>query len=89
LKAFYRKVHPGGVGWKQVAKDCPEIQPDSGYWALLWCWLASAGMTYGVLFGVGKLLLKETALGLMWLCVAIVLAWLMYRILTKIWKDYA
>jgi hypothetical protein len=83
LKAFYRKVHPGGVGWKQVAKECPEVQADTGYWALLCCWLASAGMTYGVLFGVGKVILKETTSGLMWLCLAVVLAWIMYKILTK------
>ncbi|MBN2290485.1 MAG: Na+:solute symporter, partial [Candidatus Glassbacteria bacterium] len=49
LKAFYRRVHPGGCGWSRIAQECPEVKGDTGFPALIVCWLASAGLVYGVL----------------------------------------
>src|SRR3989304_994954 len=36
LKAFYRRVHPGGIGWRKIAAECPEVKGDSGYLAMFW-----------------------------------------------------
>lgn len=88
LKQFYRKVHPGGPGWRGVARECPEVEADSGYWAMLICWLASAGMTYGILFGVGKILFGEIAVGSLWLLVAAAMIGLMYKVMAKVgWEK--
>ena len=88
LKAFYRRVHPGGIGWKRIAAQCPEVKGDRGYWAMFWCWLASAALIYGVLFGVGKIILKETLVGFGWLALAAVMVFVLYRILSKVgWEQ--
>ncbi len=64
LHAFYRRVHPGGPGWARVAREVPEVRPDSGYGWLLIDWLLGCVLVYAVLFGVGKLILGEAAQGL-------------------------
>jgi hypothetical protein len=88
LKKFYRKVHPGGPGWRNVARECPEVQADSGYWSMMLCWLASAGMTYGILFGVGKIVLGDLSAGALWLLLAGVMIAVMYRIMTRVgWEK--
>ena len=88
LKAFYRKVHPGGPGWRQLAAECPEVKPDSGYLSMFWCWLASAGLIYGVLFGIGKIILQEYALGAGLLAFAAVMVFVLYRTLSKVgWEQ--
>ncbi|MEA2062726.1 MAG: sodium:solute symporter family protein [Gemmatimonadota bacterium] len=83
LKAFYRKVHPGGVGWTEIARQCPDVKGDTGFGALTICWLASAGMVYSILFGIGKLLFLETALGLGFLALAAVMGWIIHFTLNR------
>ena len=88
LKAFYRKVHPGGPGWRKLAAECPEVKPDSGYLSMFWCWLASAGLIYGVLFGIGKIILKEYTLGFTMLGFAAVMVFVLYRVLSRVgWEQ--
>ena len=63
LDHFYKKVRPGGPGWKVVARRHPQVQPDAGF-ARLWLdWLLGVAFVYLTLFGVGKLLLGHTLLG--------------------------
>ena len=59
------------------------MKGDSGYLAMIWCWLASAGLILGVLIGVGKLLLKETGTAVILLGFAALMALVIYRILSK------
>jgi len=55
---------------------------------MFWCWLASAALIYGVLFGVGKIILKETAAGFAWLGLAAVMVFVLYRILSRMgWEQ--
>ncbi|HUU29054.1 MAG TPA: sodium:solute symporter family protein [archaeon] len=84
LKAFYRRVHPGGKGWKHIAAECPEVKRDSGYLGMLWCWLASAAMIYGALFGLGKLILGEFVPAILFSALALVMAWVIYQIMRKV-----
>jgi len=63
LDHFYRKVRPGGPGWKPVARRHPGVEPDAGF-ARLWLdWLLGVAFVYLTLFGVGKLLLGSALLG--------------------------
>jgi len=63
LDHFYRKVRPGGPGWKPVARRHPGVEPDAGF-ARLWLdWLLGVAFVYLTLFGVGKLLVGRAALG--------------------------
>jgi len=83
LKAFYRRVHPGGIGWAKIAEECPEVKGDSGFLSLAVCWLAAAGLIYGILFGIGNLLFLEYKNALGFFCFAAVMAWLIHFILSR------
>lgn len=74
LHRFYRRVHPGGVGWRRVAREVPEVKPDSGYGWLLIDWLLGCVLVYAMLFGVGQLLLGRMLPGFGLLALALVAA---------------
>ena len=56
LDSFYRKVHPGGVGWRAIARRHPDVEQDSGLSGLFLAWLAGVVLVYSALFGIGELL---------------------------------
>ena len=56
LDHFYRKVKPGGNGWKPLQSRHPDINSDGQLVPLLLNWLAGVILVYSVLFGVGHLL---------------------------------
>ncbi len=63
LIAFYRKTRPSLTGWGPVAALAPDVKPSrDGVWNFV-DWIAGLVLVYGILFGVGKVLLGETALG--------------------------
>jgi SSS family solute:Na+ symporter len=59
LVAFYRRTHPSMAGWRPIAKLAPEVRPTGDGLSNLVDWICGCILIYGVLFGVGKLLLKE------------------------------
>lgn len=78
LLAFYRRVRPGGPGWRRIAVAAgygPE--PISGG-ALNWTnWVAGVVAVYATLFGVGRLLFGGTLAGLLYLAAAVLaFAWI-------------
>lgn len=64
LVSFYRKTQPAEVGWGPIAALAPEIRPRNDLVRNAIDWAAGCVLIYGTLFGTGKLLLGETALGL-------------------------
>jgi len=83
LKDFYRRVHPGGIGWRKVAQMLPEVKGDSGYGGLFLNWVAGIILIYFMLFGVGKLILGEYGQGAVFLIVGLLAAGVIYRNLSK------
>jgi len=64
LLKFYTRARPGAAGWGPVARLAPEIRSSNdGWWSAL-DWVSGCALIYGVLFGTGKLLLGEWAIGL-------------------------
>ncbi len=57
LERFYRRVHPGGPGWRAVAATVPDVTPDRGYGTLFVDWAAGVAMVYSTLFAVGEIVL--------------------------------
>ena len=85
LVAFYRRVHPGGPGWRCVAREAgapaDAIIPLR---ALAYDWVAGCVLVYGVLLGVGALLFNAPAqAGISLLSASVALAWLVTRGLSR------
>ncbi|MDW7695136.1 sodium:solute symporter family protein [Flammeovirgaceae bacterium SG7u.111] len=88
LKEFYRKVHPGGIGWTKISKLMPEVKSDTGYLALFLNWLLGCLLVIFSLFGIGKLLFLEYTTGLIYLIIALVSGFLIYRNFSKMgWEK--
>jgi solute:Na+ symporter, SSS family len=71
LDAFYRRVRPGGPGWREiaVANGFGPEGIDGG--ALNWTnWLAGVVSVYATLFGIGRLIFGPRLEGLLFLAVA-------------------
>ena len=83
LVAFYRRTRPSRAGWGPVVALAPDVRPSADGLANLIDWVAGCVLVYGVLFGVGKLLLQETAAGLVLLVVAAVAGVIIYRDLSR------
>ncbi|MEN8247981.1 MAG: sodium:solute symporter family protein [Bacteroidota bacterium] len=74
LKAFYRTVKPGGPLWRPIANELKAEgikSPDNLKVAFVG-WLFANPMIFGILFGVGGLLLGNVTNGIIWIGVSIV-----------------
>ncbi|HEV8263615.1 MAG TPA: sodium:solute symporter family protein [Gemmatimonadales bacterium] len=83
LTAFYRRTRPSRTGWAPIAALAPDVKVTAGGLSNLLDWVAGCVMIYGVLFGVGKLLLHETAPGLLLLALGAIGGFVIYRDLTR------
>ena len=64
LIAFYRRTRPSFLGWQPIARLAPDVKTNRDGLSNLLDWISGCVLIYGVLFGVGKLLLHETTIGL-------------------------
>jgi len=83
LVAFYRRTRPSRTGWGPVAALAPEVRASADGLANLLDWGAGCVLIYGVLFGVGKLLLHETLPGVVLLGLGAIAGAVIYRDLSR------
>jgi hypothetical protein len=83
LVSFYRRTAPSVTGWQPIAALAPEVRPRQDGLANLMDWICGCVLIYGVLFGVGKLLLQETVLGMVLLGVGIAAGAVIYWDLSR------
>jgi SSS family solute:Na+ symporter len=83
LLSFYRRTRPSRTGWAPVAAQAPEVRASSDGLSNLLDWVAGLVLVYGMLFGVGKLLLHETTTGLLLLALAALGGFVIYRDLSR------
>ena len=78
LDAFYRRVRPGGPGWRAVSARLGFGRESIPGGRLAWTnWLAGIVAVYGTLFGIGKLVFGELSSGLVLLAIAVAaFAWI-------------
>jgi len=78
LDAFYRRVRPGGPGWRQVAERLGYGRESIPGGALAWTnWIAGIVAVYTTLFGIGKLVFGQLGMGFGLLAVAVLaFAWI-------------
>jgi hypothetical protein len=82
LEAFYRKVRPGGPGWRRQ-REASGVEPAQRLGVDIARTAAGGVALFGLMFGVGGLLLLRPAVGIANLAAAAaafaVLAWLRGR----------
>jgi SSS family solute:Na+ symporter len=83
LVAFYRRTRPSRTGWGRIAALAPDVRASADGLANLVDWVAGCVLVYGVLFGVGKLLLHEIPIGVLLLVLAAIAGWIIYRDLSQ------
>jgi Na+/proline symporter len=83
LVAFYRRVRPGGPGWKPIARLCPDVKADGGFGWLFVDWIAGVALVYGTLFAAGHLIFANYGRALGFLLLAGVSAAMLTRSLSR------
>ena len=83
LVAFYRRTRPSRTGWAPIAALAPDVKVAADGLANLFDWIAGCTLVYGVLFGIGKLLLHDTTPGLLLLALAALGGFVIYRDLSR------
>src|SRR5258706_3757753 len=88
LLAFYRKVRPSSAMWGPIARKATDVAPKRDGLFNLMDWLAGCAFVYLTLFGVGKIIFGEPALGFGLLVGAALAATLIYVDLNRRgWKT--
>ncbi len=59
LTSFYRKIHPGGPGWKPIANVCPDVKADSNLGLSITAALVSSVLIYSVLPLCGYVIFRD------------------------------
>ena len=82
LDSFYRRVRPGGRGWRPVAMRLGYGQEPIAGGVLSWVnWVAGVASVYASLFGVGHIIFGAWLPGLAWLALAAIsFAWIGYSL---------
>jgi solute:Na+ symporter, SSS family len=79
LLRFYRKVTPDVRGWTRIASQAPEVLQHRDIGTNLMAWGLGCVVIYLCLFGTGKVLLHQTAVGMLMLGGAAISALLLYQ----------
>ncbi len=83
LLNFYRRVHPGGFGWRKISTRINDIKGDSGYVYLFIDWISGIVLVYAMLFGIGKIVLGEYLSGLIYIGIGLLAGFIIYLDFTK------
>lgn len=83
LHSFYKKVHPGGIGWKKISNMYPEVKADKGYAYLFLDWVCGVVLVYMFLFGTGKIIFGDYMMGLIFIAIAFIAGGIIYKDLSK------
>jgi solute:Na+ symporter, SSS family len=72
LEDFYKRVRPGGPGWRRVSESLGlGVEPIPGGRSAWTNWLAGVVAVYATLFGIGKVIFGELTLGFVLLAIAL------------------
>ncbi len=83
LKAFYEKIHPGGIGWKKYRIKYPHVKADCGYGRLFVSWFFGVVLVYSALYATGRLIFKDYLVGGIAVLVCAVSIYVIYHNLKK------
>ncbi len=78
LISFYKRTYPGGIGWKHIENQLPELKQNNHFGKLLVNWIMGIVLVYASLFGVGKIIFSEYLTGIFILIVGFIAAVIIY-----------
>ncbi|HDN58755.1 MAG TPA: hypothetical protein ENF20_02225 [Candidatus Marinimicrobia bacterium] len=90
LTEFYRRVHPGGIGWKRISAKIPQEEVGSPVFTknnIIGCILGIAS-TYTALVGFGKLIFGNKLLGSALLIITAILIYFIIKFMGKEKWEY-
>ncbi|MDZ7373112.1 MAG: Na+:solute symporter [candidate division KSB1 bacterium] len=82
LQEFYRRVRPGGPGWRPIRARLGLDEGES-LWPDFRDWAAGCVLVYASLFAIGKLLLGRELEAAVYAVVAAAAGWVVYRDLSR------
>lgn len=83
LVSFYRRTSPSLTGWRPIAALAPDVKPRTDGLSNLLDWVCGCVLIYGVLFGVGKIILKEPGIGFAMLALGLLAGAVIYWDLSR------
>jgi Na+/proline symporter len=83
LISFFKRTHPGGIGWKKIAERVPGVTGDSGFGRLFLDWFLGVVVVYAFLFGFGQIIFAEFLSGFIILGIGIIAGAIIYFDLQK------
>ncbi len=90
LERFYRKVRPGGPGWRPQAAACPDVEPDRNMAVSILAALFSAGIVYLTLPGVGLIIFGQYGKAALALSGAVLCGVVVFALMRRIgWETIA
>jgi len=88
LVSFYRRVRPGAAFWGPVVDRAPDVPKQGNTACNLLDWFCGCVMVYLTLFGIGKLIFGQWILGIVFLLLAGIAGFIIYRDLNRRgWKT--
>ncbi len=79
LISFYRKIHPGGILWKEISNQLNDVKSDSGFGRAFINWIFGVVLVYAILFGTGYLLFGNLTELLVCLAAAVISSIVIYK----------
>jgi len=79
LMDFYRKIHPGGIFWKEISSKLPDVESDRGFLRMFFNWIFGVVLVYSMLFGTGSLIFGNITATLVYVAAAIVSVVVIYK----------
>ena len=83
LKEFYKRIHPGGKGWKKIAAEVPDVKGDTGYLQLFVNYICGCILVMFSLFGFGKIIFHDYFEGIIYLIIALAAGAVIYFNLSR------
>ncbi len=63
LTIFFRRIRPGGIGWKPIKALEPDVVQDSGYGITFLNWVLGVILIYAFLYGFGQIIFHNYLVG--------------------------
>ena len=70
LNKFVERVNPQGPGWKRFSLENSPFG-ETKFGSLFLCWIFSIILVYSMIFSIGKLVLGDFFIGIIFLCISI------------------